>query len=327
MPHTPEQSHNAKDHVLTEMGFMKKPEKGADGLAPEKNPDVQAQVRVKEADKKAKALQSAMKKANERPFWPTKEEMAQAREALTDSAQAIVEKAKQLQPFLSPGVRIDPGATEIGLTALSAALATLRAEPAVREKPTKELLDSLVTIGKVTKENADPAVQAQVQELRALVIEMQGKLAAQPASVATAPASVIVNNNFGPQGAPQAPAQAPEKKEEQTGWKGEAYKYMVQVQYVQTHIDQLVDEFNRNKDSADFDKKGFEKTYDRLKSERDQLLRTVNAIVENARKPSDDRNLIAATRQETDEVMQTWVTQLKLKPGGFQVRNGAYKLL
>lgn len=237
---------------------------------------------------------------------------------------AVVKKIEEMANALK-GVVTSPEFHNGARDTLASALALLRSQPSLTLAPTKELVDSLITVGKANKGNTDPFVQEDVQELRALVIQMQAELAKQPQVVGAMP-NIVINNNLGPQAAPQAAAPAaPEKKEEQLGWREEGRQLMYQYVSRVSQIKQLQDYRQQRIDGGSWtpdDQKQFTRDAEALSAQRRQILRTVNALVEDARKPSGDRNLIAATREETDLQMNRWLNEYAIR--GIMVKNGAF---
>ncbi len=279
----------------------------------------QARDRTQALSKKVGDMRSTVEKAKEARMLPGEKQLDAAGLAVVNSIQKLADGLKGV--VTSPEFRA--GASD----AMVSALALLKSQPSLTLAPTKELVDSLVTLGKANKDNSDPFVQADVQELRALVIEMQQKLAAQPV-VATAP-NVTVNNIFGPQSQAQMPQPAaPEKKEEQTTWQEQGRTLMYQVSSINAVIRgrqaYRQDRINSGSWTPE-DQKAHTTDIDSLVYQRKQVLRTINAVVENARKPSEDRKLIAATREETDLAMNQWLLDLQIK--GIGVRNGAYTIV
>lgn len=284
------------------------------------NASLQSFDRVQEVTKKVGGMRSTVEKAKEAHMLP-------GEKALDAAGWAVVKKIEEMANGLkglvaSPELRAGAG------DALASVLALLRSQPSVTLAPTKELVDSLITVGKANKDNVDPKVQAEVQELRALVIQMQVELAKQSQAVGAMP-NIVINNNLGPQAGPQSSAPAAlEKKEEQKGWKEAGRDLMYRVSATNVTIRQK-QEYRQNRIASESwtseDQKAYMKEVDSLQSGRKQMLRTVNALVENARKPSGDRNLIAATREETDLEMNQWLLDLQIK--GISVRNGAYTIV
>lgn len=313
-----EASHNANDYALTEAGFVEKnPGERRDGqhVSPLQSAK-QAQERQVATTKKVEEMQSTLQKAKEARILP-------GEKALDAAGMAVVKKIEEMANGLK-GLVTSPEFRAGASDTLVSALALLKSQPSLTLAPTKDLVDSLITVGKANKDNSDPFVQADVQELRALVIEMQQKLAAQPV-VATAP-NVTVNNIFGLQSQAQMPQTvAPEKKEEQTTWQDKGRTLMYQVSSINNAVRQKQVYRQGRIDTGNWtaeDQKMFSTEIEALVSQRKQTLRTVNSLVENARKPSDDRKLIAATREETDLAMNQWILDLQIR--GISVKNGAY---
>lgn len=316
-----QESHHAADHMQSEMGFVKK----------SKNTEGQAMDRIQAASKKVDNLRLATTIKDVRSFVPSEKQIDAA---VMSVIKGIEAKANALKNALSEQVVAGLGTARAEVTsmasdALFTTLVSLRSQPTVVQQPTSEMLEALVTIGKANKESQDPKVQAEVQELRALVIEMQGRLAAQPAAVPTGMPNIVINNNLAPQNGPQAPAQAVEKKVEQQGWQEEGQGLMYQVSSINQRIKILKEEYDQKttsgKDPAA--EKAFRNEVDALISQRKQLLRTVNSVIESARKPSDDRNQIAATTEETVLTMNRWLNDMGQNRGGLTVFKGEYKVM
>lgn len=309
MPHTPsEGSHNAREHVMTDLGFMKKP----------KTEVQQAQDRQQAVTRKVDGLRRDVEKSKDGRLRLPGEKTLDA------AGLAVVKKIEEMANALK-GVVTSPEFRDGAGDTLASALALLRSQPSLTLAPTKELVDSLITVGKANKDSPDQEVQKQVQELRALVIQMQAELAKQPQVVGAMP-NIVINNNLGPQAAPQATAPAaPEKKEEQVGWREEGrqlmYQYVSkvsQMKQMQGYREQRIADGSW----TDADQKQFTRDAEVVSAQRRQILKTVNALVEDARKPSDDRNLIAATREETDLQMNRWLNEYAIR--GIMVKNGAF---
>ena len=250
--------------------------------------------------------------------------------------KAIEEKANMLKEGAATAVAIGT-MTTMGVNqmkngardTLSSVLAMLRSAPSVLTAPSPQFIDALVTVGKANKDNTDRDVQADVNELRTIVLQLQAQMQKAKNTPSTTP-TVVVNNNFGSQTPPQAPtAQAPEKKEEQRGWEEEGQELMRQIASINRRITTLKQERDqRSQSSNSAIEKTFRDEVDGLVDQRRQLLRTVNAVVENARNPSGDRNQVAVTREESELVMNRWVNAISHGDRrSFQIKNGAFKVM
>lgn len=309
---------------MTDLGFLK---------SPEKNPDVQAKDRVQSASKKVESLRLATTIKDVQSFLPSEKQIDAA---VMSVIKGIEAKANALKDAVSAQATAGLGMARAELTsmasdALLTTLVSLRSQPTVIQQPTPELVDALVAIGSTSKKAGID--NAELQELRALVIEMQEALkkaqpnAAPVTSAAMPNINVTVNN--GPQAGLQAPVAAVEKKVEQKGWEDEGRSLMYQVASINQRIKILKDENDQRggseKDPAAY--KAFRNEADALISQRKQLLRTVNSVIESARNPSDDRNQIAATSEETIVAMNRWLNDMGQNRGGLTVINGEYKVM
>lgn len=297
------------------------PQKGADA-ASAKLPAVEAQHRVASITKRVDGMRATVAQRDMGPATLNQQLDAAGLRVV----QSIEEKANALKKLVNSADAVG----RIGLTTfktgaaetLSSVMDMLRAEPSVRTTVTPSFVDALVTIGKANKDSTDPTVQADVDELRRLVIELQGQLKKQADAGVSGMPSIVINNNLGPQAGPQAQAPvAPEKKEEQQGWQEEGLSLMRQV----ASINQRIATLKRERQGAQPDpvaEKAFKDEVDGLISMRKQLLRSANSVVENARKPSPDRHQIAATKEETVKVMNEWLLSLGSSRGGLGIKDG-----
>jgi len=292
-----------------------------------KVPAVEAQHRVALLMKRVDGMRSTIAQRDAGP--------ASLNQRLDDAGMRIVrsieERANALRDMAvtAVGDNVDHVRANAG-EALSFVVDTLRSQPALAANPTSSLVDSLVKIGKANRDSVDPKVQAEVEELRALVRQMQEQLKKQPEPVASAVPTVVINNNLGSQvGSDAREPSAPEKKVEQQGWQQEGLGLMKEVASINKRIALLKREYAQRSGSDDdpVAKKTFRDEVDGLITQRMQLLRTVNALVENARNPSQDRNQVAATREESSLEMNKWLNAMGQYRGGLVVVNGAFRVM
>ncbi len=319
MPHTPNEGmQNAESqHVLPERH----------GVV---DPKASAAKRMQSIAKHVDGLRSDVDRTNASPFRQMDQMLN--RKGL-EVVQVIEEKVHTLrQAVEATAAEID--LKQVGSQAretLSSILPMLRDETLLHTVPYARLINALVMLGKANKDNEDPAVQAEVDELRSIVLRLQNELKKQGSQkTSSVVPTVVVNNNFGPQGSPQAPAaQAPEKKEEQRGWEEEGQELVRQVVSINQRIKTLKQEHDQR--STPFDpvaEKAFKDEVDGLVNQRKQLLRSVNAVVDNARNPSADRNQVAVTREQSELVMNRWINAMPSQDrGSLQIKNGAFKVI
>ncbi len=320
-------SHDPKDYILTEAGYVKKQGENPDAqhVLPLK-PTAEAGRRMEEATKKVSTFQSVL---DARKF-PIERQID---ETITTVIAGIESKANALKDA-------DMGQANAGLAmarqevvsmasdALKDALKDINDKPVIAQQPTPGVVDALVTIGKANRDNQDPAIQADVQALRALVIEMQGKLAAQPANAPAQMPNIVINNNLAPQNGPQQPGQAPEKKEEQKNWKeqgaslvnqankraearvafGTIWKEIQAGRPVPQNLMQYLGRSDFDQLSPNDQKKHITDISSTNKRLLELQVKQINSLVENAMKVSPDRNVIAATTEEANLAMDQWMS-------------------
>lgn len=271
----------------------------------EKRPVEQASRRIDTVSKRVDTLKGSLDKRPSLLGDIADQLAALASTAMLDTIQDLQEKKQNVQD------------------AMKTALAVLNANPTVLKTPNQSLLDSLQTIGKEGNKHA--ADDPQLAELRALYLEMKSAMDQRTASP-----NIIINNNLGPQGSAQTPSSVPEqqKLEDPKNWEERGRSMMYQVRSINDRIQFMITQHKEKQANGPLtaaEERQFTADVFRLQQERKLILTTVNALIENVRKPQQNTSIRPLSKEETVMTMNTWL--LDSRAGGITIdKKGLYTI-